>query len=140
MSIDHAVRGWDTRVVAVCERNAKVKAAKLLALISGLMIVVVVALVRVTEAGDLPMPDAQSVFPIALEPVARVTALDSFYVFVAMGLVILLVAYFLPTGVALIRHKQNVLSIFLLNLFLGWSFVGWVVAIVWAASVDREAL
>ncbi len=45
--------------------------------------------------------------------------------------------YFLPTVVALLRHKQNTLAIFLLNLFLGWTFVGWVFAIIWAATVDR---
>ncbi len=71
--------------------------------------------------------------------------IDPFFEFLAIVglplLVLLVVAsavlYFLPTVIAAARHKQNTLSIFLLNLFLGWSFIGWVVALVWAVSVDR---
>ncbi len=42
--------------------------------------------------------------------------------------------YFLPTIVALARKRPNVLPIGLLNLFLGWTLVGWVVALVWATA------
>jgi hypothetical protein len=44
--------------------------------------------------------------------------------------------YFLPSIIALARSKRNTLSIFLLNCFLGWTLVGWVVALVWAAKAD----
>ena len=47
--------------------------------------------------------------------------------------------YFAPTIVALARHKRNTLSIFLLNLFLGWTLIGWIVAVVWASTVDVPA-
>lgn len=47
--------------------------------------------------------------------------------------------YFTPTIVALVRHKRNTLSIFLLNLFLGWTLIGWIVALVWASTVDVAA-
>ncbi|HTM40494.1 MAG TPA: superinfection immunity protein [Terriglobales bacterium] len=46
------------------------------------------------------------------------------------------VIYFLPTIVALVRHKRNVVSILLLNLFLGWTLIGWIVALVWASTLD----
>ena len=46
------------------------------------------------------------------------------------------VIYFLPTIVALVRHKRNVVSILLLNLFLGWTLVGWIIALVWASTLD----
>ncbi|HKT69026.1 MAG TPA: superinfection immunity protein [Terriglobales bacterium] len=46
------------------------------------------------------------------------------------------VIYFLPTIVALVRQKRNVVSILLLNLFLGWTLIGWIVALVWASTVD----
>ena len=59
-------------------------------------------------------------------------------VIIVLGLAVLLLVYFLPTIVATVRHKRNALAILLLNLFAGWSLIGWVVAIVWAASVDRE--
>jgi hypothetical protein len=44
--------------------------------------------------------------------------------------------YFLPSIVALARSKRDLLAIFLLNLFLGWSVIGWIVALVWAAKTD----
>jgi hypothetical protein len=47
--------------------------------------------------------------------------------------------YFLPTLVALVRHKRNTVSILLLNLFLGWTLIGWIIALVWASTVDVAA-
>ena len=44
--------------------------------------------------------------------------------------------YFLPSVIALARSKRDLLAIFLLNLFLGWTFIGWIVALVWAAKAD----
>lgn len=46
--------------------------------------------------------------------------------------------YFLPTFVASSRKHLNGTSIFLVNLFLGWTFLGWVVALVWASSANTE--
>lgn len=46
------------------------------------------------------------------------------------------VMYFLPSLIALIRSKRDLTAIFLLNLFLGWSVIGWIVALVWAAKND----
>lgn len=45
--------------------------------------------------------------------------------------------YFLPTIVAYSRHKSNKNAIFLLNFLLGWTLIGWVVSIVWAATNDQ---
>jgi len=45
--------------------------------------------------------------------------------------------YFLPTIVALMRERHDKLSIFLLNFFLGWSVVGWVISLIWACKSDR---
>jgi len=52
-------------------------------------------------------------------------------------LFVLLVPYFLPTIIAILRQKTNTGSIFALNLFLGWSLIGWVVALIWALSSDN---
>ncbi len=49
------------------------------------------------------------------------------------------VFYFLPSIIALARSKRNIVAIFLLNLLLGWSVIGWVVALVWAVKVDVPA-
>jgi Superinfection immunity protein len=48
--------------------------------------------------------------------------------------------YFLPTIIGVARSKRDLLSIFLLNLFLGWTLIGWVVALVWAARVDAPVV
>ncbi len=40
--------------------------------------------------------------------------------------------HFLPTFIAGSRHVNNFWWIFLVNLFLGWTLVGWVVALLWA--------
>ena len=55
-----------------------------------------------------------------------------FFPFVGFGFVM----YFLPSIVALARSKRDLLGIFLLNLFLGWSVIGWVVALVWAVKAE----
>jgi Superinfection immunity protein len=46
------------------------------------------------------------------------------------------VMYFLPSIIALARSKRDLLAIFLLNLFLGITVIGWVVALIWAAKND----
>lgn len=47
-----------------------------------------------------------------------------------------LATYFLPTFVALFRKHKNVLSIFLVNIFFGWTMIGWVLSLVWGCSDD----
>lgn len=50
------------------------------------------------------------------------------------GIAFTLALLFLPTLVAKSRNHPNTLPIFLVNLFFGWTFVGWVVALVWACT------
>ncbi len=52
--------------------------------------------------------------------------------FIIFALSILL--YFLPTIIG--RNKRNVGAILTLNLLLGWTVVGWVVALEWAMTVE----
>lgn len=49
------------------------------------------------------------------------------------------VLYFLPSIVALARQKRDLVSILLLNVFLGWTAIGWVIALIWAVKVDTPA-
>lgn len=46
--------------------------------------------------------------------------------------------YFLPSLIALLRGKNNLLSIIALNFFLGWTLVGWVVSLVWSLSSNTK--
>ncbi|MDQ0393127.1 superinfection immunity protein [Labrys monachus] len=50
-------------------------------------------------------------------------------------LAIILLFYFLPWVIALLRGHRNSTAIFVLNLFLGWTFIGWVVALVWSFTI-----
>lgn len=59
-----------------------------------------------------------------------------FFPFLGFGFGIPFLLYFLPSLIALVRGKRDTLAIFLLNLFLGWSVIGWIVALVWAAKND----
>ena len=60
---------------------------------------------------------------------------------IALMLLILpsLAVYFVPTIVAIVRHARNVLGIVLLNIFGGWTFVGWIIALVWSIRDERQA-
>ena len=63
-----------------------------------------------------------------------------FFPFFGIGFGIPLVLYFLPSIIALARSKRDTLAIFLLNFFLGWSVIGWIVALVWAAKHDAPVV
>src|SRR4030095_5348950 len=58
----------------------------------------------------------------------------------AIGTLIFIVSaviYFLPTIVG--RNRRNAGAIFLLTLLLGWTLLGWVIALVWAAMPDQSS-
>jgi hypothetical protein len=50
------------------------------------------------------------------------------------------VMYFLPSLIAIARSKRDIAGIVLLNFFLGWTMIGWVVALVWAVKADMPAM
>ena len=52
-----------------------------------------------------------------------------------LSIAILVLLYFLPAVLG--RNKADSTAIFLVNLFLGWTVIGWVVAFLWACASDR---
>ena len=40
--------------------------------------------------------------------------------------------YLTPTLIALARRHNNIAPILIVNFFLGWTFVGWVISLTWA--------
>jgi Superinfection immunity protein len=58
------------------------------------------------------------------------------------SMLILVGIYFAPTILALLRGHLSLLGIFLLNLFAGWTVLGWLIALVWAGTsgtkINRE--
>jgi ABC-type sugar transport system permease subunit len=55
----------------------------------------------------------------------------------AVVITLLSLFYFLPFAIAFNRKRVNTGAIFALNLFLGWSLIGWVIALVWALKDEN---
>lgn len=70
-------------------------------------------------------------------PVNELNAFGKLIVF--SGLITVPLLYMLPTIEAKLRGHTNIASIALVNLFLGWSLIGWVVALVWAFKKPEAA-
>ena len=57
--------------------------------------------------------------------------------FEIMWLLGLTVIYLVPTFVAMAR-QHHAISVFFVNLFLGWTVIGWIVALILALTRRRE--
>lgn len=51
----------------------------------------------------------------------------------------LVLLYFMPTIAAALKKHPSGGGIFVLNLFLGWTFIGWVVALAWSFTNPLKA-
>jgi hypothetical protein len=57
---------------------------------------------------------------------------------VGMGVIVILVGlYFLPTVIAASRGHKNAAAILVLNLLLGWTVLGWIIALVWSFTSSK---
>ncbi len=65
---------------------------------------------------------------------AGVMGFGMLFLFVFMFLI-----YFLPSIVAISKKKSNTVAIVVLNIFLGWTLLGWVISLVWALTADQQA-
>lgn len=54
-------------------------------------------------------------------------------------LILLIGLYFVPSIVANNRGHLSTGAIFIFNLFLGWTFLGWVLALVWSLTGNTRA-
>lgn len=60
-----------------------------------------------------------------------------------IGYIVLLISilvYLIPAIVAERRHHPQKIAIFVLNLLLGWTFLGWVISLVWACTTTQQQL
>jgi hypothetical protein len=53
--------------------------------------------------------------------------------------ILALALYFLPTVVAVARKVTNQGSVAVINIFLGWTMIGWVVALAMACRTSTTA-
>lgn len=86
----------------------------------------------------MPPFAARFMLAIFLPVVSWVWAFSSpnlFFIVVLVGIA----SYFYPTIEAVVRQAPNTAAIVMLNLFLGWTLVGWVVALVWAVTAKDKS-
>ncbi len=57
----------------------------------------------------------------------------------AIVLIIFIAAYFIPFIIAIIRRIKNSMSVFFLNLFLGWTVIGFFVLIFYASLTNAKS-
>jgi hypothetical protein len=62
------------------------------------------------------------------------SAIGAFFLLFVMGFF-----YFLPSIVAGSRHHHNGGAVFVINFFLGWTLIGWAVALAWAFTTPALA-
>ncbi len=55
--------------------------------------------------------------------------------FILLG--VLVWAYFAPAVVAYFRKTKNIGAVIVINVFLGWTLIGWVAALAMAVSGER---
>lgn len=48
--------------------------------------------------------------------------------------------YFIPTIVVISRKSHNIGPVMVINLFLGWTFIGWIVALAMAVSQNKKKI
>ena len=53
--------------------------------------------------------------------------------------IMIILVYILPSIIAGARQCKAGWGILVVNLFLGWTFVGWVIALAWAVSGEKTA-
>ncbi len=56
----------------------------------------------------------------------------------AFVIILLLLLYLFPAFIAATRKHKNAGAIFLLNLLLGWTFLGWVLSLVWSFTSNTK--
>jgi hypothetical protein len=94
------------------------------------------------QYGAYPPPGYQSpgYYPPAGAQVQMVgpRQANTAHVVIAWIFAVVTFGYMLPWAIAATRAKSNSVAIALLNLFLGWSLIGWIVAMVMACSTEPQ--
>ncbi len=61
--------------------------------------------------------------------------MESFIDLIGIGAIVgLCIIYFVPVLLAHDRKHKNVAAIGILNLLLGWTIIGWIIALIWTVK------
>ena len=106
-----------------------------------------VALSRARERGSRSMsfPPGQDYYGapnpygvVHTQVVAHPYRSSTAHLVIAWIVAVLTVGYMLPWAIAATRNKSNTAAIALINLLLGWSLVGWIVALVMSLTSEAQ--
>jgi len=107
------------------------------------------ALIRCTECGNEVSDQARScpkcgapvhVTGVSVAAAPRPVPATTGRVLVALLISFITIGYLVPWCIAWARHHQKQVPIFLINLLLGWTLIGWFAALIWAFSSDVEMM
>lgn len=59
-------------------------------------------------------------------------------IFSTIFLAFAVAVYFLPTLVSSLRKHHNANAIFVTNLLLGWTAIGWIASLIWSSTAVRR--
>lgn len=59
--------------------------------------------------------------------------------FFTLIIILGIIVYVMPSTTAFARGHHNTMAIAVLNILLGWTFIGWVVAMVWASTAIKAS-
>lgn len=114
----------------VTRRRRKVdQTALTLAVVFGVIFVVALASVIILASSGPSDPSEKA------GPDDLLAATPFLIISLAFGVVV----YFAPTAIGAYRGIKSIQSLAVVNVFLGWTFLGWVVALAWSfAPVERR--
>jgi hypothetical protein len=93
------------------------------------------------QQADSPVPSTETPAAVAVQPASTSDAgsglgLSAFMIFC---IVVIFCLYWLPAINGFNRKHRNAVPILLVNFFFGWTFIGWVVALIWSSSDNVPA-
>lgn len=85
-----------------------------------------------------PINQPVTVAPVAPSMAGQPIPATTGRVLLAIFLSFITLGYLVPWCIAFARHHHKQVPIFLINLLLGWTLIGWFATLIWAFSSDVE--
>jgi hypothetical protein len=83
-------------------------------------------------------PSYGSYPPVHTQIVTQPHRSSTAHLVIAWVVTVLTLAYTLPWAIAATRNKTNTASIAVINILLGWSLIGWIVALVMSLTSEPQ--
>jgi hypothetical protein len=93
------------------------------------------------QQADSPAPSTETPVAVVLQPASTSEAGSGLGLsaFMIVCIAVIFCFYWLPAMNGFRRKHCNAVPILLVNFFFGWTFIGWVVALIWSASDNVPA-